>query len=142
VPASGGEPHQLTTGEGSKYHPQWSPDAKWIFFAAGAGPGRYQVFRMPAEGGALEQVTKNPTYYFRWSPDGTHLYFPGNQRDNNNLWELTLATGRERRLTRFPPGIGQLGPYALAASKTHLYFTLRKDVGDIWVMDIIADHKR
>ena len=142
VPASGGEPRQVTTGEGSNYFPQWSPDAKWIFFASGAGPGRYQIFRMPAVGGAPEQVTKAPAYYFRWSPDGTRLYFPGNERGNNDLWELTVATGHERRLTRFPPGIGELGGTSLAASKTHLYFTLRKDVGDISVMDVITDDER
>ena len=97
---------------------------------------------MPAVGGAPEQVTKAPTYYFRWSPDGTRLYFPGNERGNNDLWELTVANGRERRLTRFPPGIGELGGNSLAASKTHLYFTLRKDVGDIWVMDVGAAAER
>ena len=97
---------------------------------------------MRAEGGAPEQVTKTAAYYFRWSPDGTRLYFPGNERGSNDLWELTVGNGRERRLTRLPPSIGALGPYALAASKTHLYFTIRKDVGDIWVMDAIADDQR
>lgn len=139
VPASGGEPHQVTTGDVSKYYPQWSPDANWIFFSSGS---ERQIFRMPAAGGAPEQVTKALVSYFRWSPDGTRLYFPGNERGSNNLWELTVANGRERRLTRFPPDIGELGPYALAASKTHLYFTLRKDVGDIWVMDVSADDER
>jgi hypothetical protein len=45
-------------------------------------------------------------------------------------------------VTGFPPDIGELGPYALAASKTHLYFTVRKDVGDIWVMDVSDDDER
>jgi Tol biopolymer transport system component len=97
---------------------------------------------MRAEGGAPEQVTKAPAYYYRWSPDGTRLYFPGNERGSNDLWELTVANGRERRVTRFPPDIGELGDMALAASRTHLYFTLRKDVGEIWVMDVVADDER
>ena len=143
VPAAGGDPHQITTGDVPKYFPQWSPDGKWIFFASGfERPSGVQIFRMPAEGGVPEQVTKTTTYYFRWSADGTRLYFPGNERGNNNLWELTVANGRERPLTRFPPGIGDLGPFSLAASKTHLYFTVRKDVGDIWVMDVVADASR
>jgi eukaryotic-like serine/threonine-protein kinase len=142
MPAAGGEPRQITMGDVSKYFPQWSPDANWIFFASGTGPSGRQIFRMPAEGGAPKQVTKAPAYYVRWSSDGTRLYFPGNERGSHDLWELTVANGRERRLTQFPPGIGELGSYALAASKTHLYFTLRKDVGDIWVMDVVTDDER
>jgi eukaryotic-like serine/threonine-protein kinase len=140
VPASGGEPKQITTGDVSKYFPQWSPDGKWIFFASGGGPGLYQIFRMPAGGGTPEQVTKEPAYFYRFSPDGTRLYFAGTHRGSNDLWELTLANGHERRLTRFPPGIGELGQY-LAASKTHLYFTMRNDVGDIWIMDVVTDER-
>jgi Tol biopolymer transport system component len=138
-----GKPSQVTAGEISRYYPQFSPDGNWIFFASEEGPGRSrQIFRMPVGGGAPQQVTKAPAYYFRWSSDGTRLYFPGNSRGSNDLWELTLADGHERQLTRFSPGIGVLGGAALAASKTHLYFTMRKDVGDIWVMDIVADDER
>jgi len=93
---------------------------------------------MPAGGGAPQQVTKAPAYYFRLSPDGTRLYFPGNSRGSNDVWEVALADGHERQLTQFPRDIGQLGSFALAASDTHLYFTMRKDVGDIWVMDVEA----
>ena len=35
------------------------------------------IFRMPVEGGAPKQVTKEPAYDFRWSPDGTRLFFTG-----------------------------------------------------------------
>jgi TolB protein len=141
MPATGGEPSPITTGAGSRYFPQWSVDASSIFFSEG-GPGRYQIFRMPAAGGAAVQVTSEPAYYYRFSPDGTRLYFPGNERGSNDLWELTVANRRERRVTRFPPGVGELGGNALAVSKTHLYFTLRKDVGDIWVMDVVAGNER
>jgi Tol biopolymer transport system component len=143
VPASGGEPSRITTGEVSRYFPQWSPDGKWFYYASGfERPSGVQIFRMPVEGGAPEQVTTHePAYYHRFSPDGTRLYFSGIRRGSNDLWELTLASGRERQLTRFPQGIGELGEY-IAASKTHLYFTMRNDVGDIWVMDVVADDER
>jgi Tol biopolymer transport system component len=143
VPVSGGEPHQITTSDVSKYFPQWSPDGKWFYYASGfERPSGVQIFRMAVEGGTPEQVTKAPAYYSRWSADGTRLYFPGNERGSSDLWELTIATSRERRLTRFPRDIGELGRYALAASRTHLYFTLRKDVGEIWVMDVAANDAR
>jgi Tol biopolymer transport system component len=143
VPVSGGEPLPITTDDTSKYFPQWSPDGKWFYYASGfERASGVQIFRMPTEGGATEQVTKAPAYYYRWSPDGSRFYFPGTERGSNDLWELIVANGRERRVARFPPDVGELGRYALAASKTHLYFTLRKDVGELWVMDVADDNER
>jgi eukaryotic-like serine/threonine-protein kinase len=139
VPATGGETRRITKGPVSKYFPQWSPDGEWMYFASdGPDRGRH-VFRMPEAGGAPEQVTRAPVYYWRWSLDGSRAYFPGLDRGDNNLWALRLADGRERRLTHFTQRSGSLGELALAASRTHLYFAWRRDVGDIWVMDVVAD---
>ena len=138
VPSKGGDIRQITTGPVSKYFPQWL-DRQWMFVASDGPDGKRHLFRFPGTGGALEQVTKQPAWYFRWSPDRTRLYFAGNYRGSNDLWMLTPADGRERRLTRFSRTRGELGELALAASDTHLYFTLRKDVGDIWIMDVASD---
>ena len=140
VPSKGGDIRQITTGTVSKYFPQWL-DRQWMFVASDGPDGKRHLFRFPSMGGALQQVTKQPAWYFRWSPDRTRLYFAGNDRGSNDLWMLTLADGRERRLTRFSTTRGELGELALAASDTHLYFTLRKDVGDIWIMDVASDRE-
>ncbi len=140
VPSKGGDIRPITTGPVSKYFPQWL-DRQWMFVASDGPDGRRHLFRLPGTGGALEQVTKQPAFYFRRSPDRTRLYFAGNYRGSNDLWMLTPADGRERRLTRFSRTRGELGELALAASDTHLYFTLRKDVGDIWIMDVASDAK-
>jgi TolB protein len=142
VPATGGEPRQLTTGPGSRYFPQWSLDGSWLYYASGEGPGRYQIFRMPAGGGNPEQVTTSSAYYYRWSHDGTRVYFPGNSRGSNNFWERTLADGHERRVTRFIGRPGSLVPQSLAANQTHLYFSWRHDLGDVWVMEVVADEEQ
>jgi hypothetical protein len=70
------------------------------------------------------------------------MYFTGTSRGSDDLWERTLADGRERQLTRFIGKPGSLGGESLAASQTHLYFTWRHDLGDIWVMDVAADDQR
>src|SRR2546422_9573941 len=36
---------------------QWSPDGRFIYFSAGIGGGAH-LFRTPATGGAVEQVTR------------------------------------------------------------------------------------
>ena len=144
VPASGGDPRQMTTGDDSRYFPAMVAGREMDLLRIGverpfgssdiphAGRGR--------RAGAGHEDNRRTTFAGRRT--GRASTFPGNQRGSNDLWELTVANGRERRLTRFPPGIGDLGTTSLAASKTHLYFTVRKDVGDIWVMDVVADDKR
>jgi TolB protein len=142
VSATGGEARQVTTGNVSKYHPQWSPDGRWIYFASGDVGSSRRIFRVPEAGGTPEQVlTRGAVEYYRWSPDGIRMYFPGNNRGSDDLWEMTLSDGRERRLTRFMQRAGTLGRTALAASRTHLYFTWRQDVGDIWTMDVASDRE-
>jgi hypothetical protein len=67
---------------------------------------------------------------------------PGTVRDSNDLWELTLSSGRERSLTRFTQRSGGLGGMAMAVSTSHICFTWRNDVGDIWVMDVVPDEEQ
>jgi Tol biopolymer transport system component len=97
---------------------------------------------MPAEGGSAELVTKAPVFFYRWSHDGSRIYFSGVNRGSNDLWEIRVSDGRERRVTRFVQRNGRPGELALAATKTHLYFTWRNDVGDIWVMDAVPASDR
>ena len=140
VPSTGGDFRQLTTGPVSKYFPQWL-DLKSILIASDGPDRNRHPFRVSAAGAAPEQVTRNPAYYFRISPDRTRIYFPGDARGSNDLWMMTLSDGRERRLARFARDHGAIGDNALAASDTHLYFTMRKDVGDIWIMDVAPDRE-
>jgi hypothetical protein len=63
-------------------------------------------------------------------------------RGTSDLWELRLADGAERRVTRFSGRPGGTGAYALAAGTSHLYFTWSGDLGDIWVMNVAPADKR
>jgi Tol biopolymer transport system component/tRNA A-37 threonylcarbamoyl transferase component Bud32 len=140
VQSTGGDVRPLTTGAVSKYFPQWLDPQSFLF--ASDGPDRNKhLFRVTEGRAAPEQVTRNPAYYFRTSPDATRIYFSGDARGSNDLWMLTLSDGRERRLAQFSRDHGEIGELALAASNTHLYFTMRKDVGDIWVMDVAPDRE-
>lgn len=143
VPANGGEARRITTESSQDYFPQWSPDGKWIAFASyrgDRGDGVNHLWRMPASGGAAEQMTEASASFFRWSDDGKHIYFI-QQRGNNDLWAVTLEGGSERRMTRFSQKAGRVGPYTLAADKGYLYFAWRNDLGDIWVMDVVTGDK-
>jgi dipeptidyl aminopeptidase/acylaminoacyl peptidase len=60
VPTEGGEPRQLTRGEGSDTRPRWSPDGKSIAFISTRG-GTSQVWIVPIDGGEARQVTSLST---------------------------------------------------------------------------------
>ena len=51
VAATGGKATQLTTNPAYDYMPVWSPDSKNIAFASDRY-GNFDIFTMPAEGGA------------------------------------------------------------------------------------------
>ena len=60
VPSAGGEPRQLTRGEGSDSRPSWSPDGQSIAFISTRG-GKSQVWIIPANGGEARQLTNLAT---------------------------------------------------------------------------------
>ena len=119
--------------------PAWSPDGKWIAFRS-ARSGENRIWRAPAEGGAAEQLTHGWSQgQPRWSPDGNAIYFVAGADRGSNIWALSLDDGREHSVTDFTGRPGRPGAFALATDGEHLYFTWENLVGDLWVMDIVAE---
>jgi eukaryotic-like serine/threonine-protein kinase len=90
LPASGGSMQQLTTGYERMRHPFYSPDGRWIYIQ----PSHRNIYRVSAEGGRLEQVTRFPEAGLfleepTISPDGHYLYYcRGN--GGSSLWLMKL----------------------------------------------------
>ncbi len=74
----GAEPFQLTrTAEGSSslsFTRTWSPDGRWLAFAADRGDGR-QIYLIRPDGGEAQRLTavEQGVGSFAWSPDGTQI---------------------------------------------------------------------
>jgi Tol biopolymer transport system component len=94
-----------------------------------------RLWQIPASGGPAEKLTDGAADFFRWSSDGKRIYFVSPVR-GNDIWELTLDNGHERRATRFSRRPGNLGLEGLAVADRYLYFTWENDLGDIWVADV------
>jgi dipeptidyl aminopeptidase/acylaminoacyl peptidase len=80
----GEEPFQLTrTGDGSSTSPQWSPDGRWIAFAADRGDKR-QIHLIRAGGGEAWALTDEDEDVgsFAWSPDGSRIAFTRSEEES------------------------------------------------------------
>lgn len=76
VEAEGGEALPLTGGPWHATQPVWSPDGQTIAFAADRH-GQYDVFAMPAAGGAVSRLTYHSAndLPMSFTPDGEEVVF-------------------------------------------------------------------
>jgi TolB protein len=96
IPASGGQPEPLTKGDDRVRHMFYSPDGRWLYFQ----PNHLNIYRMPADGGRVEQVThfpesglflEEPTI----SPDGRFLVYC-RSNGGSSLWVMRLGLEQPR----------------------------------------------
>jgi TolB protein len=135
VPVRGGQARSLTTDPGD-LHADWSPDGKWVAFDS-SRDGTRRLWRVPASGGQLEQLTKGAARLPRWSLDGKQVYFIGLGDRANNVWLLSIGNRKERPVTALTDRRGALGSLGLAIDAKYIYFTWEESRGDIWVADVI-----
>ena len=72
-------------------------------------PGFNHIFVIPADGGAVRQVTSGDYHHrgaLSWSPDGGHLYFSANRNDNweydfrnSEIYRVAVNNGKIEALT-------------------------------------------
>jgi len=94
-PAQGGEEQRLTTGYDRIRHLSYSRDGRWIYLQ----PNHLNIYRMPAGGGPLQQVTKFPEGGLfleepKLSPDGRWLVYCHNN-GGSSLWLLELSRSQQ-----------------------------------------------
>lgn len=61
----------------------WSPDSKWLAYAAAGGNGLRNVYVIESKGGAPHQISflaNSNVNSLRWSPDGTYILYETSQR--------------------------------------------------------------
>ena len=92
-----GEVHMLPPVSTGPMSPDWSPDGRWIAFAMSG-----DIWRVPAEGGAAEGLTRGPWYHFEpsWSPDGARIAMTVETGEGLDIALLEVATGAVTPLVR------------------------------------------
>jgi dipeptidyl aminopeptidase/acylaminoacyl peptidase len=93
VAATGGPVRRLTTDPKADIRPCYSADQRWIYFTSERS-GSWQIWKMPATGGAATQVTKGGGYVAFETLDGKHLYY-GKAPGQTTLWKVPVDGGEE-----------------------------------------------
>lgn len=118
IPASGGEPNQVTLGSGRDHSPAFSPDGKTIAFASWRS-GNPDIWTVPTSGGQPTQLTQNPD--FRWGPEGkgilvgSPVWLPNGEEvafvrsdqrgfGVREVWVIPATGGTPRKLFADPAG--------------------------------------
>jgi len=135
ISTDGGRTRLLAGGPAAEYGHAWSPDGKWLAFTSNR-LGVRQLWKVPSAGGDAERLNDLPTGSPVWSRDGKDILFPGWGFRAPDLWALSVATKKERRLTDFAGRRGSMGFQTPSTDGKYIYFTWRDDLGDIWVMDV------
>ena len=101
IPASGGEPKQLTNYEDNVSFVEFSPREDLILFGkASGGDENAQLFLMRSDGSNVKQLTNNPNVrnnFGEWSKDGRRIFYASNKRDRNyfDIYMMEIPSGRE-----------------------------------------------
>jgi Tol biopolymer transport system component len=93
ISADGGLPRRLTNDATQEVVPSWSRDGKWIYFTSNRS-GRFEIWKMPAQGGLATQVTKNSGFHGVESPDGKFVYY-AKASNVAGLWRVPVEGGTE-----------------------------------------------
>lgn len=116
---------------------EWAPPPivvdRMVYRNDGAGPrpeAFFQIFVVPAEGGASRQITDGPYDHsgrIEWAKDSGAIYFSANRNEdraldvlNSDLYQLEIADGS---LTRLTDRQGPEGSPALSPDGRYLAFT-------------------
>ncbi len=144
----------------SLYGGPFSPDDRWIAFAARSGPAEWRLFILPFRGisGASPEekewipvgVPSAEEANAQWSPNGSVLYFFSQRDGFRCIWGQRLnprskgsvgpafalfhSHHARRSLMSLDPG-----EYSLGASRNRLVFPLDDSTGNIWLADLEKD---
>lgn len=85
---------QLTKDSGVKVEPSWSRDGKWIYCGSDRNGG-LQIFRLPATGGPLVQITRNGGLHAEESADGKWIFYSKDAESPTSIWKTPRDGGDE-----------------------------------------------
>ena len=98
----------------------YSVDGRWVYFVS-KRTGQGQIYRMPASGGEVAQMTRNGGYAPLTSPDGLWVYYA---KPDGSLWKIPVNGGAE---TAVLPPASLLNVLSVAVTRVGIYYVGPRD---------------
>lgn len=92
----------LTNTTEPNWSPVWSWDEHQIAFATARNGGRMNIWVMSPDGTSPRQLTRNWGEYPTWSPDSKRIAFMAFRNQDYNIYSMTAAGTKQKRLTGAP----------------------------------------
>lgn len=131
----------------------WSPDGRYLYYVSDAGDtGTWEIFRVPGEGGAPEQLTRNLPAEHRTTPiadraepkdnlavsgDGRRIFFTASRYFQNldNIYSMPAEGGTVRQHT-WHDAIIQTAPAPSPDGRSVAFFDRRASGTKIYLLDL------
>ena len=104
IKLQGGAPHLLVEDSHANVCPSWSRDGKWVYFASERSGDRYEVWKVPAQGGLPVQVTHQGGHAALESFDGKYIYYAKTSTAEPEVWRTPVRGGPETPVPLVRPG--------------------------------------
>jgi Tol biopolymer transport system component len=114
IRVTGGKPTRLTNDPADDVSPTWSRDGKWVYFGS-QRTGRYETWKVSAEGGEAVCVTSHGGETAVESLDGKSLYYTKSY-SSSAFWKMPLSGGEENQV------VPSVAPRAFSVVKDGIYF--------------------
>jgi Tol biopolymer transport system component/DNA-binding winged helix-turn-helix (wHTH) protein len=88
---------RITDHPAEEIEGRWSRDGHTIYFASNR-TGRFEVWKMPAAGGASVRITQGGGMTATESPDGRVLYYAKHDAQPTAIWRVPVNGGEERSI--------------------------------------------
>jgi len=99
VSIENGETRLVTADDFENRCPSWSRDGQWVYYAS-PHTGKFQVWKIPAAGGNVVQLTQLGGHAAIEAPDGKHIFYAKTAMAYPEIWQADANGGGEKLLSR------------------------------------------
>ena len=137
IPASGGQPRQLTFDKEQMGFACWSPDGKLLAFTMKRGANTYLAI-MPSGGGEVTQLNTEgeASWPNDWSPDGDKIIFAGSRGGIWNIYTYSLSTKRQEQITNYTTRNHYVRYPTWSPQNNQIAFEYTESTGSVWLMEL------
>ena len=143
VPAEGGYPRMITSGDDPVVEAEWSPASDWIGIAIAPGGGlNTQVYVIKPDGTGMRLLTKggeDNNALDAWTDDGKQIAIDSSRDDpaSRDSFMVDVATGNTRLVAK-NPGVGDISSISRDGKRALLSRLRSRGDNNLYLLDLAS----